>query len=130
MTKNKNKNLYTKYPLSSVLIYNGTTIVHYVLGGIGIILGYDNWIGYLMGSVYLVFSFIEMYVDMPLRVCCNCVYYKLDNSRYISGLNLFSRKFAREGEINLFANRAKGPICPNNMYIASLIFPIIATTRH
>lgn len=37
--------VYTKYPLSSVLIYNGTTILHYLLGGVGIILGYNiPWI--------------------------------------------------------------------------------------
>ena len=42
-------------------------------------LGYGSWIGYVLGSLYLVFSFIEMYVHMPLRVCRNCVYYKLDN---------------------------------------------------
>ena len=97
MTSNKKSNLYTHYPLSSVLIYNGTTVVHYVLGGIGIILGYGSWIGYALGSLYLAFSFIEMYVHMPLKVCCNCVYYKLDNSRCISGLNIISRKIAKEG---------------------------------
>jgi len=39
------KQRLTKYPLSSMLIYNGTTILHYLLGGIGIILGYNiPWI--------------------------------------------------------------------------------------
>jgi len=33
--------LYTRYPLSSILIYNGFMIVHYLLGGIGIIIGYN-----------------------------------------------------------------------------------------
>jgi hypothetical protein len=117
---------YTKYPLSSVLIYNGTTITHYVLGGLGIIFGYGSWIGYLLGSFYLVFSFTEMYVHMPLKVCRNCVYYKLDNSRCISGLNLVSRRMVQEGTTADFLNRAKGLFCPNNLYIASLVIPILA----
>jgi hypothetical protein len=117
--------LYTKYPLSDVLIYNGTTVAHYALGGIGMILGYGSWVGYSLGAIYLVFSFFEMYIQMPLRVCCNCVYYKLDNSLCISGLNLVSRKLAKEGSANAFSNRARGPFCPNNLYIASLVIPIL-----
>ena len=107
-------------------MYNGTTVAHYLLGGIGIILGYGSWIGYSLGSLYLAFAFIEMYVHMPLKVCCNCVYFKLDNSRCISGLNLVSRRVAKEGSVKAFSNRAKGPFCPNNLYIASLVIPILA----
>ena len=118
--------VYTRYPLSSILIYNGTTIIHYLLGGTGIILGYDSWIGYLIGILYILFSFAEMYVHMPLKVCPNCVYYKLDNSLCISGLNIVSRKVAKEGNVKHFAGRAKGLFCPNNLYIASLVIPIIA----
>ena len=126
MVQEKKPDLYTKYPLSSVLIYNGTTVAHYVLGGTGIILGYSSWVGYILGSLYLAFSFLEMYVHMPLKVCCNCVYYKLDNSLCISGLNLVSRKVAKEGSIKDFQNRGRGPFCPNNLYIASLAIPILA----
>jgi hypothetical protein len=126
MTSKRKPNLHTRYPLSSVLIYNGTTVVHYVLGGIGIILGYGSWIGYSLGSLYLVFSFLEMYVHMPLKVCCNCVYYKLDNSLCIAGLNLWSKKIAKEGNVKAFPNRASGPLCPNNLYLASLVIPIVA----
>jgi hypothetical protein len=100
--------------------------VHYVLGGIGIILGYGSWIGYLLGPLYLVFAFFEMYVHMPLKVCPNCVYYRLENSLCISGLNLWSRKIAGEGNISSFPDRARGAFCPNNLYIASLAFPIVA----
>jgi hypothetical protein len=67
MTIRKKPDLYEKYPISSVLIYNGTTVAHYLLGGIGIILGYGSWIGYSLGSLYLAFAFIEMYVHMPLK---------------------------------------------------------------
>jgi hypothetical protein len=126
MTTRKKPDLYTRYPLANILIYNGATIAHYVLGGIGIILGYGSWIGYFLGSIYLAFSFTEMYVHMPLKVCCNCVYYKLDNSLCISGLNIVSRRIAKEGSAKAFSNRAKGVLCPNNLYIASLVVPIIA----
>ena len=125
MTPDKTQ-MYTRYPLSSILIYNGTTITHYVLGGIGIILGYSSRIGFLLGALYMAFSFAEMYLHMPLKVCPNCVYYSLDNSLCISGLNIVSRKVAKEGKIRDFANRAKGLFCPNKLYIASLVIPIIA----
>ena len=125
MSPKESARLYTRYPLSSVLIYNGATVVHYVLGGIGIILGYDSWVGYLLGSLYLAFSFVEMYVHMPLKVCPNCVYYKLDNALCISGLNLLSTKVARQGNVKDFPRRAAGLFCPNNLYLASLATPII-----
>lgn len=118
--------VYTRYPLANILIYNGTTIAHYLLGGTGIILGYNSWIGYLIGLLYMVFAFLEMYVHMPLKVCPNCVYYKLENSRCISGLNIISRIIAKEGDVKDFVSRAQGLFCPNNLYIASLAIPIIA----
>jgi hypothetical protein len=121
-----NTQLYTRYPLTNILIYNGTTILHFLLGGTGIILGYGSWIGYLVGIIYLVLAFLEMYILMPLKVCPNCVYFKLDNSLCISGLNVVSRKISKGGDIKHFGNRAKGPFCPNNLYIASLVIPIIA----
>jgi len=117
--------VYTRYPLSSILIYNGATVIHYLLGGMGIILGYNSWIGYLIGLLYLALSITEMYVHMPLKVCPNCVYYKLENSLCISGLNVFSRKVAKQGDMKDFPRRAKGIFCPNNLYIASLVIPII-----
>jgi hypothetical protein len=125
-TTREKRDRYTKYPISSVLIYNGATVAHYLLGGIGIILGYGSWVGYSLGSLYLAFSFIEMYVHMPMRVCRNCVYYRLDSSLCISGLNLVSRKVTTEGSVKDFQNRAKGPLCPNNLYIATLTVPILA----
>ena len=118
--------LYTKYPWSSTLLYNGTTIIHYLLGGIGLILVYGHWWGYLIGLLYLAFSFGEMYLYMPLKVCPNCVYYRLEDSRCISGLNIISRRVAAKGDIRRFPDRAKGLFCPNNLYVASLVIPIIA----
>ena len=125
--KNKAK-LYTRYPLSSVLIYNGSTILHFLLGGIGIILGYSfsSWAGYTFGVLYLVYSFGEMYGIMPLTVCPNCVYYRAKDSLCISGLNILSKKMAKEGDLKDFPKRAEGLFCSNNLYLASLIVPILA----
>ncbi len=120
--------LYTRYPPSSVLIYNGSTILHFLLGGIGIALGYSfsSWAGYTFGAVYLVFAFAEMYVLMPLKVCPNCVYYKAQDSMCISGLNVISKRIAQTGDLQDFPKRAEGVFCPNNLYLAALIVPIVA----
>ena len=123
----KKAKVYTKYPLSSIVIYNGTTIAHFVLGGLGIIYGYSfSWAGYLFGALYLGFAFVQMYGIMPFEVCPNCVYYKLDNSICISGLNLMSRKIAKQGNTKDLSKRSKGSLCHNNMYMAALIAPIVA----
>jgi hypothetical protein len=120
--------LYSRYPLSSVLIYNGSTILHFLLGGIGIVLGYSfsPRVGYTFGILYFVFSFVEMYVIMPLTVCPNCVYYRAKDSLCVSGLNILSKKIAKEGDLKDFPGRAEGLFCPNNLYLASLIVPIVA----
>jgi hypothetical protein len=119
--------LHKKYPTSSLLIYNGTTISHFLLGGFGIILGYGiSSLSILFGVFYLVFAFSEMYILMPMKVCPNCVYYRLNGSLCVSGMNILSRKIVREGNPKNFPNRAKGLLCSNNLYMASLIFPIIA----
>ncbi|MFX0205406.1 MAG: hypothetical protein ACFFDT_05425 [Candidatus Hodarchaeota archaeon] len=119
--------LFTKYPIKNILVYNGITISHYILGGIGIILGYDfTELAYLFGALYLLFAFGQMYVLMPLMVCPNCVYYRLNNSRCTTALNIFSKKIIKEGSADNFPNRAKGLFCHNNMYMAALLIPIVA----
>jgi len=119
--------LYTRYPLSSLFIYNGTTILHYLLGGAGIIVGYHfSLLSIIFGYFYFAFSFLEMYVVMPLTVCPNCVYYRLENSLCISGLNTVAKILAREGKPDDFPKRAKGLLSHNNLYMATLITPIIA----
>ncbi len=120
--------LYTHYPLSSILIYNSSTILHFLLGGIGIALGYgfSSWAGYTFGAVYTVLAFAEMYVLMPLKVCPNCVYYKEQDSLCISGMNVVSKRITQAGDPKYLARRAEGLLCPNNLYMASLIVPIIA----
>jgi len=128
LEKDTKARLYSRYPLSSVLIYNGSTILHFLLGGCGIALGYNfsPWVGYTFGILYFVFSFVEMYVIMPLTVCPNCVYYRAKDSLCVSGLNILSRKIAKKGDLKDFPGRAEGLFCPNNLYLASLIVPILA----
>jgi hypothetical protein len=119
--------LYKRYPLASFLIYNGATIFHFLLGGFGIIYGYGlTALSLLMGSLYLVFSFGEMYVLMPLKVCPSCVYRRMEGGLCISGLNVVSRKIARSQNAEVFLQRAKGVLCPNNLYMFSLAAPIVA----
>jgi hypothetical protein len=118
--------LHTRYPIASILIYNGTLVLHYTLGAVGIYLGYDSWIAYLLGSVYLTFALGEMYVLMPIQVCPNCVYHGLENSMCISAMNIVSRKIAKPGKVENFPERAQGILCPNNLYMASLFIPILA----
>jgi hypothetical protein len=119
---------YVRYPLSSQIIYHGATVLHFLVGGFGILLayGHSSWAGYAFGFLYLLFSFSEMYVFMPLTVCPNCVYYRMKGSLCVTGLNVLSRKLAREGNTKNFVKRAQGVLCPNNLYMASLILPIVA----
>jgi hypothetical protein len=118
--------MYTRYPASSVALYNVATIAHYLAGGAGIIWSYGSWPGLVAGLVYLIFALVQMYILMPVKVCPNCVYYRLQDSLCISGMNLFSRKLAPPGDIKSFSVRAKGALCPNNLYIAALVIPIVA----
>jgi hypothetical protein len=67
-----------------------------------------------------------MYVFMPLTVCPNCVYHRAKDSLCISGLNLLSKKIAMDGDLKDFPERAEGLLCPNNLYVASLVVPILA----
>jgi len=120
--------IYHRYPAANILIYNGSTVLHFALGGFGITVGYGSWgwLGYLLGITYLIFAFGEMYLVMPFAVCPCCVYYRLDGGLCISGLNAVSRKLTPAGKAADFAKRAQGLFCPNNMYIASLAIPIVA----
>ena len=119
--------VYVRYPKSSILAYDGTTVAHYVLGGSGIMLGYGfSWVAYLFGALYLLFAFAQMFVLMPFMVCPNCVYHRMDNSLCVSGMNVVSRKMAKQGRLEDFPRRGRGPLCHNNLYMASLFLPVIA----
>ncbi len=90
-------------------------------------LGYNlSWLAYLFGAVYLAFAFAGMYLVMPLTVCPNCVYYGMKDAVCISGLNVISVRIAKKRDIKDFSKRARGIFCHNNMYIASLVIPVIA----
>jgi hypothetical protein len=117
---------YTRYPLSGPVIYNVSTALHYLVGGAGIMVGYGSLAGYVIGGLYVAFAFVQMYLLMPLAVCPNCVYYRLKDSLCVSGMNLVSRKIAKEGDLKDFANRGEGILCHNNAYMAALFVPIIA----
>jgi hypothetical protein len=119
--------VYKIYPLRNVLVYNGTTILHYALGAFGLNLGYDRWpvLGWVLALGYLVFALAQMYVLMPLSVCPSCVYRRLEGARCVSGLNLLSAKFARQADAKDFPNRGKGFLCHNHLYMASLAAPLI-----
>jgi len=126
--KSTKARLYLRYPISSVYIYNGSTILHFLLGGIGIAIGYNfsTWAGYGVGLLYVGFALVEMYVLMPLTVCPNCVYYRAENSLCISGLNTLSRCIAKPGNPKDFPKRAQGFFCNNNLYMLALIAPLVA----
>jgi hypothetical protein len=120
--------LHLRYPAASVVTYNAATIVHFLLGGLGITLGYSfsSWAGYTFGLLYVVLSLLEMYVVMPLSVCPNCSYHRTRDSLCVSGLNVWSRKIAKTGHQKDFVKRAQGVLCQNNLYVASLLIPIAA----
>lgn len=120
--------LFKRYPLSSVVIYNTSTVLHYLIGTIGIIVGFAFSLkaALIFGLSYLIFAFVEMYIVMPFTVCPNCIYYRMADSLCISGLNVVSKKFAKPGYLKDFPKRAEGPFCFNNMYLATLGIPILA----
>jgi len=120
--------LYKKYSFLRVFIYEFSTILHYLIGGLALIVGYSFlMLGYLIGLIYIIFAFLQMYILMPLTVCPNCVYYRMEDSRCVSGLNKISRKLAKEGNPEDFPNRAEGIFCYNNIYMVVLFFPIVAS---
>jgi hypothetical protein len=126
MTGPSDQTLYTRYPARSVVLYDGLTVVHFLLGGGALVLAYPWAIGLPVGIVYTLFAFLEMFLLMPLVVCPSCVYYRLENSLCVSGLNRWSRRIARPREASRFEDRARGLFCSNNLYLAALIFPILA----
>lgn len=120
--------LYVRYPVTSLFIYNGTTMLHFLLGGFGIIYGYriSPWAGWVFGCLYLAFAFAEMYLLMPLTVCPGCVYRRIPDARCISGLNLLSQRLTPPKPAACFARRGQGLLCANNRYMAALVIPALA----
>ncbi len=122
--------VYTVYPASSVLAYESVTIIHFIVAGVGMFIGYSQFsFGYLIAIGYLAFAFGQMYLIMPFKVCPHCPYTRLKDARCVSGLNRLSRRVAGKGDLSRFDERAIGILCHNNLYLASQIapIPIIAT---
>lgn len=118
--------VYERYPGSIVLLFNGTTMFYYLLGGFGIMLGYNfSWVGNILGYLYFIFSFGQMYLILPFFVCRNCIYVHRDESRCMSGLNVLSRRFAKPGNQRNFIERKQGLFCSNNLNVVSLFIPVI-----
>lgn len=117
---------YLRYPLTSIAIYNFVTLLHYVLGFVGILYALNSsLIGKVVATIYISFAFIQMYILMPLMVCPNCVYTKKSNMLCISGFNILVRKMVPDGDIHKFGNRSKGILCHNNLYLSAKVLPLI-----
>lgn len=129
MEKEKNTEkvpTFKRYPLSHVLIYNGITVMHFLLGGMGIIYGYNfTWAGKLIGYLYLAFAFIQEGVIMPLTVCPACEYYHRKNTLCVSGRNIISKRVWNRPEKKDLSERSKGFFCHNHLLLMSLVIPII-----
>jgi hypothetical protein len=119
--------VYTHYPLANIAVYNGVTLAHYGLGAVGLLLGYARWptLSWTAGMVYLAFALGQMYVLMPLMVCPSCAYRRIEGARCVSAMNLVSPRIAPLADPDGFAQRARGALCHNNLYMASLIAPLV-----
>jgi hypothetical protein len=118
--------VYRVYPWSSVLLYNGVTLLHFGLGTAGLIVAYDRWpaLALAMGGVYLAFALVQMYVLMPLGVCPSCVYRSMSGARCIAAMNIVSARITGTRPAEEFPNRGSGILCHNNLYLGSLIAPL------
>ena len=118
--------MYRVYPLWSVALYNGGTLVHFGLGAAGLAVANDRWpaLGWVLTIVYLVVALGQMYVMMPLAVCPSCVYRTMAGSRCVSAMNIVSARLRRSRPPADFAQRAQGVFCHNNLYLGSLVAPI------
>jgi uncharacterized membrane protein YccF (DUF307 family) len=117
---------FKRYPTTHILCYNVTTAAHYLLGGLGLIIGYESFrYGFLVGLAYIVFSFVQMYLIMPLAVCRNCSYFHIKGAVCVSGNNLISRRVAKPGRPKDFGKRAVGALSHNKLYMASLFLPVV-----
>jgi hypothetical protein len=118
--------IHSRYPASSVVLYNGTTVVHFGLATAGLVVVFSRWplVGWLLGGVYCVFAFAQMYLVMPLAVCPHCAYRTMSAARCVSGLNLLSGRFSRVRSPEEFGRRGEGALCHNNLYMAALVAPL------
>jgi hypothetical protein len=117
---------FKHYPLSHTWVYYIITIIHFLLGGMGIIYGYGfSWAGKLVGYSYLTFTFIQMFIIMPVVVCPGCEYYKRKQTRCISGLNIFAKRAWNRPSKKDLSVRDEGFFCHNHFIAVSLLLPVI-----
>jgi hypothetical protein len=118
--------VYTRYPVRSVVLYNGVTLLHFGLAAAGLVVAYWRWpvLGWLLGAVYLVFAVVQMYLVMPIVVCPRCAYRTMSDALCVSGLNVLSARFKRPLTQEEFGRRAEGALCHNNLYMAALVGPL------
>ncbi len=117
---------YKRYPILTVLLFNTITILVYLLGSFGIMLGYNfSWAGNIVGYIYFIFAGVQMVLILPIFVCPNCVYFHMDGSRCMSALNIFSKRIAKPGNEKDFFKRQEGLLCSNHLSIIALFIPVL-----
>ena len=119
--------VYRIYPLASVLLYNGVTLAHFGLGMVGILVGFRTWpmLAWILAVAYLLFALTQIYVVMPLKVCPACAYRRMEGARCVSALNVISARLTAPRDPDRFSQRARGPLCHNNLYMAALVVPLL-----
>jgi hypothetical protein len=118
--------VYRSYPLRSVVLYNGVTLLHFAIAAGGLLVAYDRWplLAEVLAIVYLVVALGQMYVMMPLVVCVACVYATMSGARCVSGLNLIAARRTHAAPAEFAARRTKGALSHNKLYMGSLIAPV------
>jgi hypothetical protein len=118
---------FRRYPLWTVLLTNGLTCVHYVVGASAIVFAYQNHpvIGWPISVAYFVFAMVQLYVLMPLVVCPGCVYRTIQGGRCPSGLNWISARLLRAPAQSAgFETRSQGALCQSTLCLWSLVVPL------
>jgi len=125
MPRKRSLPAFTRYPPKNILLFNSLTILYYLLGGIGLMIAYENWWGFWLGALYFLFAFSQMYLVLPLIVCPSCIYTRIENALCMSGLNTLSQRLAPRGRSQDFQKRRKGLLCHTNLYLAAFLIPIL-----
>jgi hypothetical protein len=103
--------LFQRYPIRNIVVYNATTVVHFLCGGL-MLSAANSFLGSaadVVGLLYVLFSLVEMYILMPFQVCRNCTYAGMENSVCISGKRCGSQVITKGQHIRFF-KPSKRPI--------------------
>ncbi|MGE5235246.1 MAG: hypothetical protein ACM3O7_02715 [Acidobacteriota bacterium] len=117
-----------RYPLTSVALYDGATVVHFLLGASGMVIGYASapLLAWGCGLLYLAFAFGEVFVLTPLAVCPSCVYTHIEGARCISGFNGLAHRLLGSRRRAAPHPRSQGLLCCNNLYLGAFLLPLVA----